>query len=116
MTHVTGFWYQLAGTRNSYRKPVSVSWALGNSLLTGHSPCLSSSTNNCLSKGHYCLYLLAVCFNVLSAAVVLLCVLQIVLIVDGVVQNVGNSQREYEKLVVAFSVKNQLRYKGNLGM
>jgi len=31
-------------------------------------------------------------------------------------QNVGNSQREYEKLVVAFSVKNQLRYKGNLGM
>jgi len=31
-------------------------------------------------------------------------------------QNVGNSQREYEKLVIAFSVKNQLRYKGNLGM
>lgn len=29
-------------------------------------------------------------------------------------QSIGNSQREYEKLVVAFSIKNQLRYKGNL--
>ncbi|KAK2179555.1 hypothetical protein NP493_483g01023 [Ridgeia piscesae] len=29
-------------------------------------------------------------------------------------QNLGNSQREYEKAVVNFSVKNQLRYKGNL--
>ena len=26
-------------------------------------------------------------------------------------QSIGNSQREYEKLVVAFSIKNQLRYK-----
>ena len=30
-------------------------------------------------------------------------------------QTLGNSQREYEKAVVNFSVKNQLRYKGNLG-
>ena len=30
-------------------------------------------------------------------------------------QGLGNSQREYEKAVVNFSVKNQLRYKGNLG-
>ena len=26
-------------------------------------------------------------------------------------QSIGNSQREYDKLVVAFSIKNQLRYK-----
>ena len=26
-----------------------------------------------------------------------------------------NSQREYEKAVLGFSIKNQLRYKGNLG-
>ncbi|BFZ16729.1 hypothetical protein BsWGS_19768 [Bradybaena similaris] len=32
----------------------------------------------------------------------------------NVKQSYGNSQREYEKAVVAFSVKNQLRYKGNL--
>lgn len=30
-------------------------------------------------------------------------------------QVLGNSQREYEKIVVEYSVKNQLRYKGNLG-
>lgn len=30
-------------------------------------------------------------------------------------QGLGNSQKEYEKSVVNFSVKNQLRYKGNLG-
>lgn len=30
-------------------------------------------------------------------------------------QSLGNSQKEYEKVVVEFSVKNQLRYKGNLG-
>ena len=35
---------------------------------------------------------------------------------DICLQNLGNSQREYEKAVVNFSVKNQLRYKGNLGM
>uniref|UniRef100_A0A914WLQ9 FAM91A1 n=1 Tax=Plectus sambesii TaxID=2011161 RepID=A0A914WLQ9_9BILA len=29
-------------------------------------------------------------------------------------QVLGNSQREYEKIVVEYSVKNQLRYKGNL--
>lgn len=29
-------------------------------------------------------------------------------------QSLGNSQKEYEKAVVEFSVKNQLRYKGNL--
>ena len=40
---------------------------------------------------------------------------KLVLILNSL-QNVGNSQREYEKLAVAFSVKNQLRYKGNLGM
>ena len=80
MAHVTGFWYRLAGTRNWYPRQVNVSWALANSSLTGHGPCLSLSANDC-RRGHYCLYLLAVCFNVLSAAVVLLCVLQIVLIV-----------------------------------
>ena len=31
-------------------------------------------------------------------------------------QSIGNSQREYEKLVVAFSIKNQLRYKVRLSM
>ena len=30
-------------------------------------------------------------------------------------QSLGNSQKEYEKAVVNYSVKNQLRYKGNLG-
>lgn len=30
-------------------------------------------------------------------------------------QSIGNVQREYEKMVVQFSIKNQLRYKGNLG-
>lgn len=30
-------------------------------------------------------------------------------------QGLGNSQKEYEKYIVNFSVKNQLRYKGNLG-
>lgn len=30
-------------------------------------------------------------------------------------QSYGNSQREYEKAVTNFSVKNQLRHKGNLG-
>lgn len=30
-------------------------------------------------------------------------------------QVVGNAQREYEKAILLFSVKNQLRYKGNLG-
>ena len=30
-------------------------------------------------------------------------------------QSLGYSQREYEKAVVNFSVKNQLRYKENLG-
>lgn len=30
-------------------------------------------------------------------------------------QSFGNSQREYDKAVVNFSVKNQLRYKGSLG-
>ncbi|GAB1599980.1 protein FAM91A1-like [Argonauta hians] len=29
-------------------------------------------------------------------------------------QSLGNSQKEYEKVVVEFSVKNQLRYKGNI--
>ncbi|KAK0042085.1 protein FAM91A1 [Biomphalaria pfeifferi] len=33
---------------------------------------------------------------------------------NNVKQNFGNSHREYEKAVVSFSVKNQLRYKGNL--
>lgn len=32
----------------------------------------------------------------------------------NVKQSLGNSQREYEKAIVTFSVKNQLRYKGNL--
>ncbi|XP_076462522.1 protein FAM91A1-like [Babylonia areolata] len=32
----------------------------------------------------------------------------------NVKQSLGNSQREYEKAIVSFSVKNQLRYKGNL--
>ncbi|GFO05062.1 protein fam91a1 [Plakobranchus ocellatus] len=32
----------------------------------------------------------------------------------NVKQSYGNSQREYEKNIVSFSVKNQLRYKGNL--
>ncbi|KAL8571463.1 hypothetical protein ACOMHN_051169 [Nucella lapillus] len=32
----------------------------------------------------------------------------------NVKQSLGNSQREYEKAVVSFSVKNQLRYKGNI--
>ncbi|KAK7100158.1 protein FAM91A1-like [Littorina saxatilis] len=32
----------------------------------------------------------------------------------NVKQSLGNSQREYEKVIVSFSVKNQLRYKGNL--
>lgn len=27
----------------------------------------------------------------------------------------GNSQREYDKLVLEYSIKNQLRYKGNIG-
>ena len=30
-------------------------------------------------------------------------------------QQLGNSQKEYEKTVVTFSVKNQVRYRGNLG-
>ena len=30
-------------------------------------------------------------------------------------QLLGNSQREYEKMVVEYSIKNQLRHKGNLG-
>ena len=34
---------------------------------------------------------------------------------DGSFQNLGNSKAEYEKLIVTFSIKNQLRYKGNLG-
>lgn len=28
----------------------------------------------------------------------------------------GNSQREYDKLVLEYSIKNQLRYKGNIGV
>lgn len=28
----------------------------------------------------------------------------------------GNSQREYDKLVLEYSIKNQLKYKGNIGM
>lgn len=28
----------------------------------------------------------------------------------------GNSQREYDKLILEYSIKNQLRYKGNIGM
>ena len=74
-----------------------------------------SVPTDCSSKGLCCLYLQAVWhkyFSVLS--VVHFRILQTVLIL--LLQNVGNSQREYEKLVVAFSVKNQLRYKGNLGM
>ncbi len=31
-------------------------------------------------------------------------------------QVLGNSQKEYEKMVVEYSVKNQLRFKGNLSM
>lgn len=27
----------------------------------------------------------------------------------------GSSQREYDKLVLEYSIKNQLRYKGNIG-
>lgn len=27
----------------------------------------------------------------------------------------GNSQREYDKLILEYSIKNQLRYKGNIG-
>ena len=46
------------------------------------------------------------CYSILQTVVILICWL---------FQNVGNSQREYDKLAVAFSVKNQLRYKGNLG-
>lgn len=34
----------------------------------------------------------------------------------NVKQMLGNSQREYEKMVVEYSVKNQLRFKGNIGM
>ena len=29
-------------------------------------------------------------------------------------QQIGNSSKEYDKAVVAFSIKNQLRFKGNL--
>jgi len=36
MTHVTGFWCQLAGTRNWYRKPVNVSWTSGRRSATAH--------------------------------------------------------------------------------
>lgn len=32
----------------------------------------------------------------------------------NVKQSLGNSQREYEKAIISFSVKNQLRYKGNI--
>jgi hypothetical protein len=31
-----------------------------------------------------------------------------------VFQSLGNSQKEYEKCIVNFSIKNQLRYRGNL--
>ena len=31
-----------------------------------------------------------------------------------VFQQIGNSSKEYDKAVVAFSIKNQLRFKGNL--
>jgi len=34
MTHATAFWYQLAGARNRYRKPVNVSQALALSAKT----------------------------------------------------------------------------------
>uniref|UniRef100_A0A1I7X5C1 F-box domain-containing protein n=1 Tax=Heterorhabditis bacteriophora TaxID=37862 RepID=A0A1I7X5C1_HETBA len=34
---------------------------------------------------------------------------------DDIRTLLGNSQREYDKLVLEFSIKNQLRYKGNLG-
>nr|CAD7455304.1 unnamed protein product [Timema tahoe] len=30
------------------------------------------------------------------------------------VQSLGNSQKEYEKCILSFSIKNQLRYRGNL--
>lgn len=30
-------------------------------------------------------------------------------------QSLGNSQREYEKQVVLYSIRNQLRYRNNLG-
>lgn len=33
---------------------------------------------------------------------------------SNIKQSLGNSQKEYEKCVINFSVKNQLRYKGNL--
>lgn len=36
------------------------------------------------------------------------------LFISDLLQILGNSHREYEKAIVQFSIKNQLRYKGNL--
>ena len=34
---------------------------------------------------------------------------------DVLKQQLGNSQKEYDKAILAFSTRNQLRFKGNLG-
>lgn len=38
------------------------------------------------------------------------------LFISDLFQRLGNSQKEYKKCITFFSIKNQLRFRGNLGM